>query len=377
MDRGTARERARTWPQGRARALAGVIRLPALDVLAQRFVEAFRAAAIAEGGAGRLVPWIPVAFGIGIAVYFTAEREPSWIAALLLAGAFVVAGFVARRRAIAFAAVVLIGAAAIGFAVATLKTALIAHPILERPLYGASITGFIETREERERTDRIVVKVVDMDGDRVDFTLERVRLSVRRGAAPAVGSFVRLKARLNPPPPPFRPGGYDFARDLYFQRIGATGFVTGAIKVETAPSAPGLRLRFLSTIDAIRDGIDRRIRALVPGDAGAIASALITGKRDALSTSVNDAMFISGLGHVLSISGYHMAVVAGVVFFVFRAGLALIPGIALRHPIKKWGALAALLAATFYLVLSGAEVATQRSFIMIAIVLIGVMVDRS
>jgi hypothetical protein len=67
-----------------------------------------------------------------------------------------------------------------------------------------------------------------------------------------------------------------------------------------------------------------------------------------------------------TISGYHMAVVAGVVFFVFRAGLALIPGIALRHPIKKWGALAALLAATFYLVLSGAEVATQRSFIMIS-----------
>jgi competence protein ComEC len=65
-----------------------------------------------------------------------------------------------------------------------------------------------------------------------------------------------------------------------------------------------LRLRFLSTIDGMRDAIDRRIRAVVPGDAGAIASALITGKRDALSTSVNDAMFISGLGHVLSISGY-------------------------------------------------------------------------
>jgi len=335
MDRGTARERARTWPQGRARALAGAIRWPALDVLGQRIVEAFRVAAIAEAGSGRLVPWVPVAFGIGIATYFAAEREPSWIAALLLASALAVAGFVARRRVVAFAALVLIAAAVIGFAVATLKTALIAHPVLERPLYGASITGFIETHEERERTDRIVIKVIDMDGDRVDRPLERVRLSVRRGAAPAVGSFVRLKARLNPPLPPLRPGGYDFARDLYFQRIGAVGFVTGAIKVETAPSAPGLRLRFLSTIDAMRDAIDRRIRAVVPGDAGAIASALITGKRDALSTSVNDAMFISGLGHVLSISGYHMAVVAGVVFFVFRAGLALIPGIALRHPIKK------------------------------------------
>jgi competence protein ComEC len=71
-----------------------------------------------------------------------------------------------------------------------------------------------------------------------------------------------------------------------------------------------------------------------------------------------------------------MAVVAGIVFFVVRALLALVPGLADRAPIKKWSAFAALLVTAFYLVLSGAEVATQRSFIMIAIVLIGVMLDR-
>ena len=80
----------------------------------------------------------------------------------------------------------------------------------------------------------------------------------------------------------------------------------------------------------MREAIDKRIRAVVPGDDGAIASALITGKRDAISTPVNDAMYVSGLGHVLSISGYHMAVVAGIVFFVLRALLALMP--ALRQP---------------------------------------------
>jgi competence protein ComEC len=285
--------------------------------------------------------------------------------------------FLVRRRAVAFASALLIATAAIGFAVSSLKAALIAHPVLDRPAYGVTVTGFIELREERERSDRIVVNVVDIDGERLDTPLERVRLSVRRGTAPAVGSYVTLKARLNPPLPPLRPGGYDFARDLYFQRIGAIGFVTGAIKVEAPPSQPSFRVRLLSLIDGMRDGIDRHIRAVVPGDAGSIASALITGKRDALSASVNDAMYVSGLAHVLSISGYHMAVVAGVVFFVLRAGLALIPGVALRYPIKKWGAVAALVAATFYLVLSGAEVATQRSFIMIAIVLIGVMVDRA
>jgi competence protein ComEC len=79
---------------------------------------------------------------------------------------------------------------------------------------------------------------------------------------------------------------------------------------------------------------------------------------------------------VLSISGYHMAVVAGVVFFAVRALLALIPALTATFPIKKWSAVAALLAAAFYLLLSGAEVATQRSFFMTAVVLIAIMVDR-
>src|SRR5207237_4491904 len=131
-----------------------------------------------------------------------------------------------------------------------------------------------------------------------------------------------------------------------------------------------------AAIDGMREAIANRIRAVVPGDKGAIASALSTGKRDAISAPVNDAMYISGIGHVLSISGYHMVVVTGVVFFTLRALFALMPAFSNRYPIKKWAALAALGAAAVYRLLSGAEVATQRSFIMIAIVLIGVMVDR-
>src|SRR5256885_9136138 len=71
-----------------------------------------------------------------------------------------------------------------------------------------------------------------------------------------------------------------------------------------------------------------------------------------------------------------MAVVAGGGFFSVRALLALIPALTVAFPIKKWSAVAALLAAAFYLLLSGAEVATQRSFFMTAVVLIAIMVDR-
>jgi competence protein ComEC len=161
-----------------------------------------------------------------------------------------------------------------------------------------------------------------------------------------------------------------------FRGIGATGLALGAIRIEAPPVEPNWRLQFAIGVESIRDAIDGRIRVAVKGDTGSIASALITGKEDAISGAVFDAMFISGVGHVLSISGYHMALVAGVVIFFVRAALALIPGLALRFPIKKWAAAVALVAAAFYLVLSGAEVATQRSFIMIAVVLVGVMVDR-
>jgi competence protein ComEC len=236
--------------------------------------------------------------------------------------------------------------------------------------------GWVEARETRERTDRIVVRVDRIEGRRLEDAPQRVRLSLRKGTAPNVGAFVELNARLNPPLAPLKPGSYDFARDLYFQGIGAAGFVSGEIKTKEPKARPAVWVRYAAFMQGMRDVIDRHIRAVLPGDKGAIASALITGTRDALTTPVNDAMYISSLAHVLSISGYHMAVVAGVVFFAIRALLALIPALASRHPIKKWAALGALAAATFYLLLSGAEVATQRFYYMIAIVLLGVPVDR-
>ena len=328
----------------------------------------------AELAPGRLMPWLPVAFGFGIVAYFSADREPAWWAALSATVTGFVLTLLTRHRPIGFPLVLGLTAIAAGFATATLQTVRIAHPILRSPVTSAVVSGFVEVREERERSDRIVVRVQAVEG--LPAKPERVRVAVRKGSAPAVGSFVEFKARLSPPMQPLRPGGYDFARDMYFQRIGASGYALGAIKARTPPVKGGFWLRYATIVDDIREAIDKRIRSVIAGDNGSIASALITGKRDAISTPVNDAMYVSSLAHVLSISGYHMAVVSGIVFFFIRAGLALFPFLASRFPIKKWAALGALVAATFYLLLSGAEVATQRSYIMIAIVLIGVMLDR-
>jgi competence protein ComEC len=344
-----ARTRAKAWDADAARRRAGLLLPAGLADRAAWLRRLLSEWVLAEIAPGQLIPWMAVAFGFGILVYFTADRELAWWAASALA--------------LGFAAI------AAGFATAALRAAYVVHPVLQFPVSTVTLSGFVEIREERERRDRITVRVHTIEGRRLNEAPERVRLAVRKNTAPAVGSFIELKAHLSSPLAPLRPGGYDFARDMYFHRIGASGYALGKITIAAAPVNGGFWLGHAAVIDGIRETIDKRMRAELPGDEGSIASAPITGKRDAISTPVNDAMYVSSLAHVLSISGYHMAVVAGIVFFFIRAGLALIPSMASRYPIKKWAAAAALAAATFYLLLSGAEVATQRSFIMIAIVL--------
>lgn len=377
MAGGETRARALAAVIAAARRGAGLALPDGLVASADRLRRLVAQWALAEVAPGRLLPWLPVAFGFGVVLYFTADREPAAWAAAGVAVATIALVVALRRSTLGFPLALAVAAIAVGFAVATLNTARIAHPVLQYPVATASLSGFIEVREEREKSDRVVIRVHRFDAARVAEKPERVRVAVRKDTAPAVGAFVELKAHLSPPLQPLRPGGYDFARGMYFQEIGASGYALGKIKVVPAPVRPGAWLRYAAIVEGIREGIDDRIRAILPGDRGAIASALITGKRDAISTPVNDAMYISSLAHVLSISGYHMAVVAGIVFFVIRAGLALSPSLAVRRPIKKWAAAGALVAAFFYLLLSGAEVATQRSFIMVAIVLVAVMTDRS
>src|SRR6202023_1031906 len=214
-ERGGARTRgvAGTWPP-RDGARAGSI-APSGFVLWPSFAARLREWVAAEAGAGRLLPWVPVAFGTGIAFYFAADHEPVLPVAAVTAAALGAAALLLRRQKL-FPVAVMIAAVAAGFAVATWKTAWIAHNVLARPMFGVSLSGFVETRDIRERTDRFVLRVTQMESPRDKTKLERVRLSVRKGTAPDVGSFVELKARLQPPLAPLRPGSYDFAPHTLF-----------------------------------------------------------------------------------------------------------------------------------------------------------------
>ena len=197
-ERGRARDRtggyAGTWPP-RETALASPSRSP--SGIWPALVARLRAGAC---GSGRRTT---VALGAGgiwcghCGLFFSRSRADSLGCRRNCGGSL-------RRGAVAAAASAVSScghgrAMAAGFAVATVKTARVAHVVLTRPMYSPSLKGFVETREVRERTDRFVLRVVQMDDPWRHVKLDRVRLSVKKGTAPDVGSFVELKARLQPP----------------------------------------------------------------------------------------------------------------------------------------------------------------------------------
>lgn len=319
--------------------------------------------------------FLPIGFAAGAALYFSAPHEPvayaGWVPALSFLGLAVLA----RARPFAFHLFALLAVIAAGFAVAALQVQLMVHPVLSTTLNAVEVSGYVEAAELRPRGSRITLAVTRLERPRTDPP-RRVRVTLAGREPPAVGSHVTLRATLVPPPGPSYPGGFDFGRAIWLDGIGATGYALGRPLLTPAlgPPPPGLALT--TWLDGTRRAIAARIHAALPGEEGGVAVALVTGLRDAVPESIEESMRISGLSHVLSISGLHMALVASSVFFLARALLALVPEFALYRPIKAWAALPAMASASFYLLLSGAEVPTQRAYVMTLLVLAGIVLGR-
>ncbi len=329
-----------------------------------------------EIDAGRGFLWLPVAFGSGILVYFALPAEP-WAPALGGAAAILIAAaWSARLRVTAFRLLVVAACLACGLFAAKVRTDQVAAPVMAREAT-VTVSGWIAAREEAGRNGvRLQLLVHDMNGGPAPPP-RLVRVTVRSKAdALSVGDAITLTARLQPPGGAVMPGGYDFARVAYYDGIGAVGFAYGAAKPAAELGPAPLAIRLSEPLEHLRDLIRRRIEAALPGDTGHLAAALVVGDRGGISEATQEAMRASGLAHMLAISGLHMALVAGAAFWLIRALLALSAGLALNRPIKKWAAGGALAVAAGYLGISGAGIATQRAFVMLAVMLIAVMLDR-
>jgi competence protein ComEC len=328
----------------------------------------------------RWVLWLPVLFGFGIAVYFSLAMEPPlWLGpagvAAVLAAAFFVRKSGREWGGAGFGVLVMAGMVAAGFTAAQWRTAGVSAPVLEKRIGPTTVSGRVIGVESFTDSRRITIERPRISNLRLGLEPEKVRLKLR-GNQPRIspGQWLRVRAILTPPPPPAQPGGFDFQRHSYFRQLGGYGFSIGTAEI-IGDGKDGLDFLTLG-LARVRQAVTERVLAALDGPAGAVAAALMTGDRSSIPGALMDSMRDSGLAHLLAISGLHIGLMAGILFFGLRVLLALSAPLALHFPIKKWAAAAAIAGAFAYALIAGATVPTQRAFLMVGLVLLAVLVDR-
>ena len=322
--------------------------------------------------------WAPVAFGGGCGLYFSLPREPAlwWLA--LLAGITALAAVGLRRwgRASVLAgAVLLLAFGTAGILAAKIQTIDLAGPIAP-PLAGVRVEGWVVDVASRGTSGpRLLIAPTYVRGLPGDLLPKRLRVTVKEDAVVGPGTPVAFIALINPPPAPASPGAFDFARSAYFNGVGGGGLALKSPEVIDLPPPPW-RLALQLRINQARWNLTRRIIDSMGQPAGGVAAAMITGHDYSISQADTTQMRNAGISHILSISGVHMAIVGGFVFFVARLLIAAWPWLAVRVNGKKLAAAAALTATGVYLVISGAPPPAVRSAVTLAVAFTAVLADR-
>lgn len=323
-----------------------------------------------EARQGRLLPFLAVALGIGIGVWFALPWEPDTrhYAAIITALTVLLPLIRTRLRPAALFVTFVLS----GFLVCGLRVLITGTPMLAAEYYGPVTGRVVEVDRSQAGALRLTLDRIWLSDMGSTDVPRRVRLSLQGDRAepdPLPGDVVMTTAFLSAPGGAVEPGAFDFRRMAFFDGLGAVGYTRVPLMLWEEGEGE-------QVVGRLRAHLSAAIRAQIPGDPGAFAAGVLTGDRSGLSVEAVAALRDSSLAHLLAISGMNMAFLVGFTFGFLRYGLALVPSVALRVNGKKVAAVVSLGVACFYLLLSGANVATERAFIMVAVMLIAVLLDR-
>ena len=288
--------------------------------------------------------YVPFLMAGGCALYFTSEHEPSVFGAflfMLLCGGLM---FIKRVHIILRAICIFV----FGLCYACVFTNLINTPKLTHNLHNLEIVGSVKSIDYANDKSRIYLSVnaADIGAGDGDAT---IRVSAADDIAlPNIGDVVRANIGLFKPAPAYAPETFDYARWAYFNKLTATGYTD---KIEILGSENSCCIRRL------RDMLHKRSNSF-------LADTLVLGHKGAIPKSDSIIWTATGIGHVWSISGFHMTLVGGWLFLIFYFLFRATPYVTRRMPAKIPAMCCAWVGLIAYLFLSGTDVATTRAFLM-------------
>lgn len=323
----------------------------------------------------RLFILLPFSIVFGLALYASLPGEPELLA--LIIGSLSVAVWLgsafARRSLVQLRLSGQIAAIWFGFCLLPLHGFAFGTDMLAFPAYGDFTVRVDEVLSADAESQRVVVSAILAGKEARQVPIRRARLLLPAEPRVQIGDTIQGPFRFAPIPGPVLPDTYDGQFHSFFSGIGAYGSATGPVQI----SVSGDDKSFGRRIQALRSFIADRIDGVLEGDSAAIGRAMTVGDQSAITDETRDVMAASGLAHVYSISGLHLSIVAGGMFWLVRLVLAVSP-VALVWPIKHIAAIIGLLAAFIYLMLSGGvdNVPAFRSTLMLALIFGAVLVGR-
>ncbi len=319
-----------------------------------------------------------VAFAVGIFIYFAWPVEPDWRWVAAACGVSGGVFWALREKPNIWPSLIwLIFMATLGLGRLVWHSAEVETPRLPQQERTYRVEGWVSAIETSGKSERYVIETLAVRGMAEADIPKRLRVRVTKRPDPpiAAGTTINWLVAAKAPPAPVVPGGYDPGQAAYFKEIGGFGFGYGAPEAQTSAEL-GVWDSARRAVVRWRYGIADRVMEVAPAKTAGLQAALMTGVRRFIPAAQTENLRVAGLAHILAISGLHMALLAGGTYSAMSFFLACILPLSRRYDVRKFAAMTAIGAASFYLVLSGASVATQRAWVMSTIFFLAIILDR-
>jgi len=300
--------------------------------------------------------WVPFIMAGGAAMYFACANTTCAVASVA-AGAVIITGALCKNKYAMRGGMLFL----FGLSYATLYTHIIATPRIYHPMRDIELSGRVHNIDFTPDKTRLYISVPANQVKSTAHGAATLRLNVADATNIHIGDNITATASIFPPAMASAPETFDYARWSYFNGLTATGFISDY--TITSHSNGGM-------IDMLRNRLHEHGNSF-------LADTLVLGYKNAIPRDQGAVWTAAGVGHVWSISGFHMTLVSGWLFAIFFCVFRMIPYVTRRVPARIPALICAWTGLLFYLFLSGADVATIRAFLMTTLVFAAFIMGRS